>query len=119
MRVHHLALRVADIERSLGFYSALLGLPEVRRNPAPDGLRSVWLAAGDALLMLERRLAGVGAESGSAHLLAFGVEDLASWEKRLRGAGVRIEDRTDSTLYVNDPDGHRVGLSTHTGRDPR
>ena len=29
-RLHHLALRVADCERALAFYSGLLGLPEVR-----------------------------------------------------------------------------------------
>jgi hypothetical protein len=26
-------------------------------------------------------------------------------------AGVAVRDRTANTLYVQDPDGHRVGLS--------
>ena len=30
-RLHHLALRVADCDRALAFYSGFLGLPEVRR----------------------------------------------------------------------------------------
>ena len=32
---------------------------------------------------------------------------------RLREAGVAIEDRTAFTLYVRDPDGRRVGLSSY------
>jgi len=31
----------------------------------------------------------------------------------LQAAGVRIEDRTAYTLYLRDPDGHRVGLSVY------
>ena len=116
MRVHHLALRVADPERSAGFYSGLLGLAERRRLAAEDGsLRAIWLEAGGVLLMLERRLRGAGAEAGSGHLLAFAVDDLPAWEARLLVAGVAVEDRTAHTLFVRDPDGHRVGLSTHPG----
>jgi hypothetical protein len=39
------------------------------------------------------------------------VDDLASWEARLAGAGLAVTDRTPHTLYVSDPDGHRVGLT--------
>jgi catechol 2,3-dioxygenase-like lactoylglutathione lyase family enzyme len=66
--------------------------------------------------MLERRLRGSGPLAGSGHLLAFSVPDLAAWEQRLREAGVRVEERTDHTLYLRDPDGHRVGLSTFSFR---
>lgn len=113
MRIHHLALRVADPERSAAFYSRLLGLPEVRRIEDGGTLRAIWLRAGEALLMLERGLRGAGAEGGSGHLLAFEVADLGSWEARLAAAGVRVDDRTSTTLFVRDPDGHRVGLSVY------
>lgn len=115
MRIHHVALRVADCERSAAFYSGLLGLPERRRLLDADGLRSIWLEADGALLMLERSLRGQGAAEGSGHLLALGVDDLLAWERKLTEAGVAIEDRTAHTLYVRDPDGHRVGLSTYSG----
>ena len=39
------------------------------------------------------------------------VADVATWEDRLAAAGVTIADRTASTVYILDPDGHRVGLS--------
>jgi hypothetical protein len=73
----------------------------------------VWLEAGGALLMLERALRGEGAAAGSGHLLSFAVDDLALWERRLSEAGIPIDDRTAHTLYVRDPDGHRVGLSDY------
>jgi catechol 2,3-dioxygenase-like lactoylglutathione lyase family enzyme len=112
--LHHLALRVADLERSAAFYSGVLGLPELRRQDGPAGLRSIWLRAGAAVLMLERALAGAGPESGSGHLLALGVDDLDAAEARLRAHGVRPDGRTEYTLYVRDPDGHRVGLSVYS-----
>ena len=112
--IHHLALRVADVERSRAFYADVLGLGERRRFEDEGGtLRSVWLAAGPVVVMLERQLKGAGPDTGSGHVLALAVEDLHSWEERLRAAGVRVDDRTAYTLYLRDPDGHRVGLSVY------
>jgi catechol 2,3-dioxygenase-like lactoylglutathione lyase family enzyme len=113
MRIHHLALRVEDCERAAAFYSRVLGLSERRRLFEGGTLRAIWLEADGALLMLERTLRGSGADAGSGHLLAFAIEELGEWERRLAAAGVAVEDRTPSTLYVRDPDGHRVGLSRY------
>jgi catechol 2,3-dioxygenase-like lactoylglutathione lyase family enzyme len=113
VRLHHLALRVADCERSQAFYTGILGLRELRRNEHEGELRSVWLSAGDVVLMIERGLRGRPGAAGSGHVLAFSVADLDDWEGRLRGAGIAVEDRTPSTIYVSDPDGHRVGLSVY------
>jgi glyoxylase I family protein len=114
LRIHHLALRVTNLERARAFYSDVLGLPEVRRHANPDGTwRSVWLRAGDALLMLEVELAPPGATEGSSHVLALAVNDLVVWEERLAVAGVPVLSRTAHTLYVSDPDGQRVGLSAY------
>jgi catechol 2,3-dioxygenase-like lactoylglutathione lyase family enzyme len=118
MRVHHVAIRVADVERSLAFYAGVLGLEVVERYPEGAGLRSAWLRMGAGLLMLERDLAGAGATTGSGHLLAFDVraappaEPLRAWTTRLARAGVVVDSRTEHTLFCRDPDGHRVGLST-------
>ncbi len=113
MRIHHIALRVADLERSLAFYTGVLGLPERRRAVEAGRLRAVWLEADGAILMLERSLRGEGPADGSGHLLAFAVDDLGAWQARLADAGLRVDDSTPSTLYVRDPDGHRVGLSAY------
>jgi glyoxylase I family protein len=109
--IHHVALRVADPSRSLAFYGGVLRLPEVRRFEEGGVLRSIWLQAGAAVVMLERTLKGRGVGEGSGHVLALSVAALAPWEDRLRAAGIAVDDRTGSTLFVRDPDGHRVGLS--------
>ena len=117
LRLHHLAVRVSDCERAAAFYSGVLGLRELRCFEDAGTLRSIWLRAGDAVLMLERALRGPGPDTGSGHLLALSVESLPEWEARLRTAGVPVEDRTQHTLYVRDPDGHRVGLTVYENPD--
>ncbi len=117
--IHHLALRVADLERARAFYSDLLGLPERERHEDARGLRAIWLDAGPVVLMLERELRGEGEASGSGHLLALAVDDLRGWEERLREGGVPVEDRTEHTLFFRDPDGHRVGVSSFRFPRPR
>jgi len=119
MRAHHLALRVADPERAAAFYSGVLGLERLRRQPEAGTPRSIWLALGEAILMLETSLAGSGPVEGSGHLLALAVDDLAGWKERLAAAGVPIEGGTEWTLYFRDPDGHRVALSCFpSGAEP-
>lgn len=116
--IHHVAVRVADLERARAFYGDLLGLTELRRFEHPDGTpRSVWLRAGAALVMLETRLASQGDEQGSGHLLAFAIDDQQHWAERLEQAGVVVLERSAHTLYVRDPDGHRVGLSSYPTGD--
>jgi glyoxylase I family protein len=114
LTIHHLALRVADPLASAEFYRDVLGLPEVRRFPLPDGrLRSVWLRVGAALLMLEREIKVSAAALGSGHVLVFQVPALGPWETRLAEKGVAVVERTELTVYFQDPDGHRVGLSVY------
>jgi glyoxylase I family protein len=112
-RIHHVAIRVADPVASLAFYSGVLGLPEVRRTQEEGLVRSIWVRAGDAVLMLEREIKGTGHGAGTGHVLALEVESLEDWEGILQLAGQRVVERTASTLYVADPDGHRVGLSVY------
>jgi glyoxylase I family protein len=117
VRVHHLALRVADCARAAAFYSGVLGFPEVRRVEDAGRLRAIWLRVGGAVLMLETALRGAGAADGSGHVLVFAVDGAAlpAWEERLAAERIPIDDRTAYTLYVRDPDGHRVGLTVFDG----
>ena len=111
--IHHIALRVRDCEISREFYEKAFGLETVKRSEDNDVLRAVWLRAGPTILMLERAIRGAGSETGSGHVLIFEGTDLDAAETRLREAGVAVVDRTASTLYVTDPDGHRAGVSIH------
>ena len=111
MRVHHLAFRSGDLAQLERFYVGALGLPVVRRQD-----QSVWLDAGGTLLMLERRDEDeTGHPPGSKELVAFAVapDARALTIERLARAGVSVEASTEFTLYVRDPDGRRIGLSSY------
>jgi glyoxylase I family protein len=111
LRIHHVALRTQDAARAERFYASVLGL-EVRRRDADRG--SVWLRAGDAVVMIERAEAGEPLPpAGSMDLVAFAVDDREAWRARLAAAGVAIEAETANTLYFRDPDGRRVGVSVY------
>lgn len=123
---HHVAIQCSDLEACERFYREVLGLPVLRRWPRPEGGdRSVWLAAGDGFLALER--AGERMEPGAwrdgragLHLFALriGCGERAAWEARLAAAGVEVVHRTRWSLFIRDPEGNRVGLSHHPDEAP-
>ena len=110
-RLHHLALRASDLEKTVAFYSKVLGLAEVRAERP----RSVWLGFADgSVLMIEARgPAEPAIPAGSLELIAFRV---AEGEKAaIRAMAMNIgcfDGETPHTVYLRDPDGRRVGLST-------
>jgi glyoxylase I family protein len=117
LRVHHLAVVVADLARAEAFYAGVLGLPVTRRwDDASGAPRSIWLALGDAFLAIEKAGAA-GPRKGDAApgwhgvVLAIPRDGRAGWRDRLRLAGFPVERESDFTLYVRDPDGNLVGLS--------
>jgi glyoxylase I family protein len=112
-RIHHVALRARDCLVSARFYEQAFGLGEIRRTEQEGVVRAIWLRAGDSVLMIERSLRGTGHPEGSGHVLIFEALSLDQAEKRLKAAGIPIVDRTPSTLFVEDPDGHRAGVSVH------
>ncbi len=118
-RLHHLALGVSDLSRVAAFYREELGLEEVARHADTSGtLRSIWLALGDGVLMLERTEApplhveGIGR---GPFLLALAVtsDERAALEATLAARGHAIESRTAHTSYLRDPEGNRVALSDY------
>ncbi len=108
--VHHIALRTNDVESLSAFYQRVLELPLVR-----EGTRSHWLAMGQgAVLMIEARVDGEpSSDTRDQQLLCWMASDLSEVEQRLDAQGVAIEGRTAHTLYFRDPEGRRLGLSTH------
>jgi catechol 2,3-dioxygenase-like lactoylglutathione lyase family enzyme len=110
MQIHHVAFRTHDLERLRAFYTDVLGFTETRR----DGERSVWLAAGDAILMLERAGANEPRELGaSMELVAFEVtrEERDALRAKLVATGIALDGETAFTTYVRDPDRRRIGFS--------
>jgi glyoxylase I family protein len=123
--VHHRAIQVRDLARVEPFYRDVLGLPVVKRWPAADGPgeRSIWVDTGDgAFLALEVVATGTTAADDRTrasqpglHLVALRIaaSERTAWEERLAAASVPITQRTAFTLYVLDPEGNRVGLSSY------
>ena len=118
--IHHLALKARDPERVAAFYRDVLGLVPKDRHEDARGLRSVWLDTGAAILMVERAEDDAqppiefDVDSPGFHLLALRISasERDAWRARLTEAGHPIKSETAFTLYVADPEGNRVGLSS-------
>ena len=109
--VHHIALRTRKLVQLERFYRAALGLRVRRRSE-----RSVWLAAGSTILMLE---AASPTEPRiprkTMELLCFVARTRSEQSKLRRRIArlARIEAETDYTFYFRDPDGRRLGVSCY------
>lgn len=117
MRIHHVAFRTDDLPRLERFYVDALGLAITKRSEP----RSIWLDAGGTILMLELRDPGEPTlPADSKELIAFTLDpaSLPLVKARLARANVPIEASTDFTIYLRDPDGRRVGLSSYPVKLP-
>jgi catechol 2,3-dioxygenase-like lactoylglutathione lyase family enzyme len=111
MRLNHVTLRVADLDRSVAFYK-LLGLTQL---VASDDYARFVCPEGDSTLSLESRrdLAPTVASVISLH---FETEMLDALVFDLKQRGVTFEqDPTDQPYLwreaiMRDPDGHRLFL---------
>ncbi len=118
--IDHVVLRVRDIERSLRFYTEVLGLSLER---VIDALPVYQLRCGQNLIdlcILEdgKELAGPG-ESGIDHLclrVRGEVDALHAWlrsnEVEILGGPVEVYGASGfgTSIYVRDPDGHTLEL---------
>ena len=117
--IGHVHLKVADLERALGFYHGVLGFDLVQRI----GDSAAFLSAGGyhhhiGLNTWESR-GGVPAPDGTTGLYHFAIRYperrlLADALRRLLAAGIRLEGASDhgvsEALYLRDPDGNGLEL---------
>jgi glyoxylase I family protein len=125
VRIDHVVLRVRDLERSLAFYTGVLGCAEERRLP-DVGL--VQLRAGDALIDLVPVDGTLGRAGGAPpgrggrnvdHVaLRVDTPDPAALHADLERRGLAptpLERRYGAegyglSLYLEDPDGNTIEL---------
>ena len=123
MRILHTMLRVGDLQRSIDFYTRVLGMTLLRTNDRPDQKYSLaFVGYGSNPEQAEIELTynyGVDRyELGTAYgHVALQVEDAAAACERIRAAGGTITREAGpvkggSTViaFVQDPDGYKIEL---------
>jgi lactoylglutathione lyase len=123
-RILHTMLRVLDLEKSIDFYTRLLGMKLLRRNDYEGGRFTLAFVgygseADTAVIELthnwdQKEPYAIG--SGYGHI-AIGVPDIHATCERLAAEGVKIPRppgpmKHGSTViaFIEDPDGYKVEL---------
>jgi lactoylglutathione lyase len=121
MRILHTMLRVGDLDRSLKFYTEVLGMKLLRRKDYPDGKFTLaFVGYGDesdtAVLELTHNWGVEKYELGNAYgHIAVEVADAyrACEDVKQRGGRVTREagpmkHGTTVIAFVEDPDGYKI-----------
>ena len=128
-KLHHIALKVRDLDRCAQFYTHVLGLRIMERHREQNGTtRSVWFDLAGVIFMLEHCQGGAAEGEKAApsqaptgwHLLALTIppRSRAEWREKLRRAGVQITGETAYSIYFCDPENNRLALSHYPEREP-
>jgi catechol 2,3-dioxygenase len=119
VRIGHVHLKVADLERAIGFYHGVLGFEVTQRY----GKEAAFLSAGGYHhhigLNTWESLGGPQPPRGATGLYHIAIayptrSALADALRRLTAAGIPLEGAADhgvsEALYLRDPDGNGVEL---------
>jgi lactoylglutathione lyase len=122
-RFLHTMIRVGDLERSVDFYTRLLGMKELRRRDVPEGKYTLAFVgygdeSRDAVIELTYNYGVEKYEPGTGFgHLAIGVPDVRATCEALRQAGAKITREpgpvkfgTTVIAFVEDPDGYKIEL---------
>ena len=123
-RILHTMIRVRDLDKSVDFYTRLLGMTELRRNDFPGGKFTLAFVgyggeADHAVIELthnwdQEEPYDLG--TGFGHV-AIGVPDIYATCERLEAEGVAIprppgpmKHGTTVIAFIEDPDGYKIEL---------
>lgn len=124
-RFLHTMIRVGNLDRSIKFYTELLGMKELRRRDVPDGKYTLAFlgygqgnAEGQGEIELTYNYGVEKYEQGTAFgHLAVGVPDVAAACEAVRAGGGKVTREagpvkfgTTIIAFVEDPDGYKIEL---------
>ena len=123
MRILHTMLRVGDLERSIDFYTNVLGMKLLRRKEYPDGeFTLAFVGYGDesdeAVIELTYNWGVDTYDVGSGYgHIALEVDDVYRATEAIRDRGGKIirdagpmNAGTTIIAFVEDPDGYPIEL---------
>lgn len=122
MNYLHTMLRVTNLERSIVFYTEVLGLKLHRRNEYPDGKFTLAFLGGEPgtepFLELTYNWGVEKYELGTAYgHMAYGVADIHAACEKIGTAGGKVtrppgpmKHGKTVIAFVEDPDGYKVEL---------
>ncbi|MCO6419064.1 lactoylglutathione lyase [Siccirubricoccus sp. KC 17139] len=121
----HTMIRVGNLDRSVKFYTELLGMKELRRRDVPDGKYTLAFLGygtgneeGQGEIELTYNYGVEKYEQGTAFgHLAVGVPDVAAACEAVRKGGGKVTREagpvkfgTTIIAFVEDPDGYKIEL---------
>ncbi|MCW8962955.1 MAG: lactoylglutathione lyase [Gammaproteobacteria bacterium] len=123
MRILHTMLRVGDLDRSIDFYTRVMGMQLIRRKDYPDGDFTIaFLGYGDeqenAVLELTYNWGQDSYDMGTAYgHIAIEVDDVYEATAKAQASGARVlreagpmNAGTTILSFLEDPDGYPIEL---------
>lgn len=129
MRILHTMLRVGNLQKSLDFYTNVLGMKLLRQNDYPDGKFTLAFVgyqdeSEGAVLELTHNWDTDSYDLGNAYgHIAIEVEDAYKACEEIEAKGGKIvrpagpmKHGTTVLAFVEDPDGYKIELIQSKGR---
>ncbi len=123
MRILHTMLRVGDLQRSIDFYTTILGMQLLRKSENPEYKYSLAFVGyegnpAQAEIELTYNWGTENYDMGSAYgHIALGVPDAAASCEKIKAAGGNVtrdagpvKGGTTVIAFVTDPDGYKIEL---------
>ncbi len=130
MRLLHTMLRVGDMDRSIAFYTEVLGMTLLRRKDYPDGQFTLAFVgygneADNSVIELTYNWGVAGYELGTGYgHIALEVEDVYKACEDIRSRGGKItrepgpmKHGSSILAFVEDPDGYKIELLSPSRND--
>ncbi len=115
----HTRMRVSDLNETVRFYTAILGLEVIERKTSPRGSQLAFLKVPNSDELIELTSfppsGPVNVQEDLVHL-AFQVDNLDETIASLNAIGIRITDGPTTTssgsrfIFIDAPDGYEIEL---------